>query len=113
MKVVFISGPYRDSNEWLVEQNIRQAEALALSAWGIGVAVHCPHKNTARFGGALPDEVWLKGDLEILRRCDAVLCTPDWRRSSGATAEVALAKSLGIPVVETVEELSSCLKSQK
>ena len=113
MRVVFISGPYRNSSEWRVEQNIRQAEKLALAAWELGVAVHCPHKNTARLGGALPDEVWLKGDLEVLSRCDAVLCTSDWRQSVGATAEVELARQLGLPVFEAIEELNAWLLSQK
>ncbi len=39
----------------------------------VGMAL-CPHKNTAGFGG-LPgcsDDMWLQGDLELLRRCDAV-----------------------------------------
>ena len=113
MRVVFISGPYRDTSEYRVEQNIRQAEKLALAAWELGAAVHCPHKNTSRFGGALPDDVWLRGDLEILARCDAVLCTPDWRRSVGATAEVDLAKRIGLQVFESIEELRTWLSSQK
>ncbi|MBX3405250.1 MAG: DUF4406 domain-containing protein [Phycisphaeraceae bacterium] len=110
MKVVFITGPYRDKSEWQVELNIRAAEALALEVWKLGAAAHCPHKNTSRFGGAQPDKVWLDGDLEIMRRCDAVVCTADWRRSEGATAEVATARGLGIPVFESVEGLAQWLK---
>ena len=113
MKVVFISGPYRSDSEWQIELNIRSAEELALSVWASGAAAHCPHKNTARFGGAQADEVWLNGDLEILRRCDAVICTADWKRSTGATAEVMEARRLGIPVFETIEEFRAWLRSQK
>jgi hypothetical protein len=109
MKVVYIVGPYRANREYHVMQNIRRAEDLAIQVWRSGAACICPHKNTAFFGGAADDSVWLEGDLEIMRRCDALLCTADWQASEGATGEVRLARSLGIPVFETFEELRSWL----
>jgi hypothetical protein len=104
MKLVYIAGPYRAATEWEIVQNIRRAEALALRVWQAGAACICPHKNTAFFGGAADVEVWLAGDLEMLRRCDAVICTSDWQLSIGATNEVAFARQLGMPVFETFEE---------
>jgi hypothetical protein len=56
-------------------------------------------------GGAADDSLWLEGDLEMMRRCDAVICTDDWQRSEGARNEVGEAKRLGIPVFETVAQL--------
>lgn len=111
MKVVYIAGPYRAASEWQVLENIRRAESLALEAWKLGAAVICPHKNTAFFGGAAPDETWLKGDLEILGRCDAILCVPGWEQSVGAKGEVQLARSLGLPVFQLISELQSWLRS--
>lgn len=105
MIVVYIAGPFRGPNSWEIECNIRRAEELALSAWRAGFAVICPHTNTRFFQGAGPDAIWLEGDLEILRRCDAVLLTTDWQRSSGARAEVECANSNGIPVFETLADL--------
>jgi hypothetical protein len=105
MKVIYLAGPYRGATEWDVVQNIRRAEALALEVWKLGAACICPHKNTALLGGAAPDELWLQGDLELLRRCDAVICTADWSRSAGAINEVALARETGLPVFETIDEL--------
>lgn len=105
MRVVYIAGPFRGPNAWEIEQNIRRAEALALEVWRAGFAALCPHTNTRFFQGAAPDEVWLAGDLELLGRCDAVLLTLDWQRSSGARAEVDYAKTRGIPVFETLAEL--------
>lgn len=90
MKLIYIAGPYRAKSEWLVAQNIRRAEALALEVWKLGAAAICPHKNSALMGGAVPDEFFLAGDLEILKRCDAVVCTPDWRTSLGACDELIL-----------------------
>lgn len=105
MKVVYVAGPFRGPNHWEVEQNVRRAEELALLAWREGFAVLCPHTNTRFFDGAAEDRVWLEGDLEMLRRCDAVLMVPGWERSRGATAERAEAIKCEIPVFEDVLSL--------
>jgi hypothetical protein len=100
MKLAYVAGPYRASTESGVVQNIRNAEAVAVELWKKGYAVICPHKNTALFGGLAPDEVWLKGDLVMMERCDLVVLVPGWHTSSGTRAEVARAKELGIPMYE-------------
>lgn len=105
MKVVYIAGPFRASNSWDMEQNIRRAEEIALRVWRLGLAVICPHANTRFFQGAAEDRVWLDGDLELLRRSDAVLLVSGWENSSGTRQEVAAAKALGIPVFHSVTEL--------
>lgn len=99
MKVIYVAGPFRGKDSWEMENNIRRAEAIALEVWRAGAAAICPHANTRFFQGTAPDSVWLDGDLDILRRCDAVLMTPDWERSAGARAERDLALKLGIPVL--------------
>jgi nucleoside 2-deoxyribosyltransferase len=98
MTVIYIAGPFRAANAWLVEQNIRRAEELALAVWRMGAAVICPHTNTRFFNGAAEDRIWLEGDLELLRRSDAVLVTPQWTGSSGTKAEIEYAMTHGIPV---------------
>lgn len=105
MKVIYIAGPFRAVNDWDRENNIRRAETLALEVWRAGYAALCPHCNTRFFDGAAPDHVWLEGDLEMLRRCDAVLVTPDWKKSTGAKAEVDAAIAEGIAVYQTLEDL--------
>lgn len=105
MKVIYIAGPFRGKNHWEIEQNIRRAEALALAVWRAGFAALCPHCNTRFFDGAARDEVWLQGDLEMLRRCDAVLMTPDWEKSTGAKAEKEAAIAEGIAVYHTLTDL--------
>lgn len=106
MKVVYIAGPFRGPNAWEIEQNIRRAETLALEAWRCGVAVICPHTNTRFFQGAADDHIWLDGDLEILRRCDAILMTDDWQRSSGARAEHDEALRCGIVPLYSIADLT-------
>jgi Domain of unknown function (DUF4406) len=112
-KVVYIAGPYRAPTEWGVYQNIRKAEEAAIELWHMGAAVICPHKNTAFFGGAAHDDVWLEGDRAILRRCDAVYCIEGWENSTGAKCEIELATQLGIPIFYTKEEFQEWLSSQE
>lgn len=111
MKVIYIAGPFRGKDHWEIEQNIRVAETLALEVWRLGAACVCPHTNTRLFQGAAPDEVWLNGDLEILRRCDAVLLTPDWERSSGARAEADFALENGIPIFVLLSDIKCFLRA--
>ena len=107
-KVIYVAGPYRDPRgEWHVRENIRSAEKVAMEIWQRGGVALCPHKNTAFFGG-LPgtdDDTWLQGDLELLRRCDALMVAPKWRASSGALAEVTFARQHKILVLYNYQEL--------
>ncbi len=100
MKVVYVAGPYRSTCEWQLEEFLRHAEDESLKLWKKGWAVICPHKNTAHFGGALniPNSVWLDGDLEILKRCDAIYMLKGWEGSEGAKGELSLAENINIPV---------------
>jgi len=100
MQVAFICGPYRAGSVRGIVENIRRAEKYALKYWSLGYAVFCPHMNTALFDGAEPDEVWLNGGLEFLRRSDVVVCIPGWENSEGSIAEVRLARALGKKIIE-------------
>lgn len=109
MRVVYIAGPFRGPSSWDIEENIRRAERLALEVWRSGAAALCPHTNTRFFQGAADDAVWLDGDLELLARCDALITTDDWHRSSGARAEVDFAAKRNIPIFCSIETLRSWL----
>ena len=98
MKVVYIAGRFRGPDAWQRELNIRRAEEAALWVWSIGLVALCPHTNTRFFDGALPDHVWLDGDIELLKRCDAILMVNGWQDSTGACAEKVVAEQLGLPV---------------
>lgn len=113
MKLVYVAGPFRGPNNWEIEENIRRAERLALEVWRSGAACLCPHTNTRFFQGAADDAVWLDGDLEMLARCDAILMTEDWKRSSGARAEEAFAHEKQIPVFYTLADLQNWLAREK
>jgi len=94
MKIVYIIGPYRAKTIYGIVQNIGRAERVALKYWKKGYAVICPHKNTALLDGYLLDDVWLKGDWEIIKRSDIIVVMKNWRRSEGSKVEVELAKKL-------------------
>lgn len=121
MKVIYIAGPFRSINEatgksdaWGVQQNVMKAMTLALEVWKLGHAALCPHSNAMFFQDAhgCEDRVWLEGDLELLRRCDGVLLIDNWARSSGARAEKAYAKSIGLPVFMELRDLKDWLRDQ-
>jgi len=100
VKVIYIAGCYRDPRgEFYVRMNIREAEQAALFVWKNGGVALCPHKNTSGFGGAfgIQDTTWLEGDLELLRRCDAIWAIPNYVDSQGAQKELEFAWGKGIP----------------
>lgn len=113
MKVVFIRGPFRAANAWLVEQNIRRAEHLAFEVARLGVMPLCPHTNTRFFDGTLTEQFWLEGTKELLRRCDAVVSAPGWESSTGSIGEGEDAERLGIPVFDSIYELAVWLRRKQ
>lgn len=98
MKVIYISGAYRADNESDVFENIMRARAVAQGLWRAGWAVICPHTNTIFMGSMLSDSSFLEGDLELLKRCDAIYMLEDWEYSKGATIELAKARELGLDI---------------
>lgn len=111
MKVIYIAGKFRGANAWEVEQNIREAEAMAFNVANLGASFICPHTNTRFFDGTINDEFWLDATMELLRRCDAVMLVDNWQDSRGAQAEVAEAQRLQMPVFDYLPELAKFLDS--
>lgn len=112
-KVIYVAGPFRGKNHFEIHQNICAAERLALLVWQYGAVALCPHLNTAHFQGALPDEAWLDGDLELLKRCDAVLVVPFWQDSKGTCREIEFAKQHNIPVFYALTELADWMSDSE
>jgi len=106
MKVVYVAGPYRGKDNWEIEQNVRRAEEVALRIWRTGQAVAlCPHCETRFFQGAAPDDIWIAGTLELLRRCDAIFLLPGWITSVGARGEQQEALRRHIHAFERFDDL--------
>lgn len=107
----YIAGPISKGD---LTHNIEQATAAYVRLMKEGYAPFCPHLTVYLGGPArapqpeiLPNgtkhEDWYDSDLPWVAVADAVLRLPG--ESVGADKEVALAKELGIPVYESIEEL--------
>jgi len=97
--VIYVAGRYRGENAYEIHENILHAERASLDLWKEGYVPITPHKLTEHFQGVLPDEVWLNGCLELLKRCDAIFLLRGWQQSKGSVAEYELAKELGLEVI--------------
>jgi hypothetical protein len=95
-KVVFICGPYTGESIFEVTANIERARTYAVKYWQLGYTVICPHLNTQFFDilTDIPEEAFLQGCLELVRRCDILVAIDGWLSSPGARQEIDLAISL-------------------
>ena len=107
--VVYIAAPYSAANAWWREANIRHAEWLALQVWQKGAVGLCVHTMCRFYQGLLPEDTWLRGDLALIERCDAMLMGVGWEESAGSQAERSHAHTRGIPVFETLTDLETWL----
>jgi nucleoside 2-deoxyribosyltransferase len=104
MMVVYVAGPYRGKTVEERDGNIIRAGLVAVKVWESGAVAFCPHLNAALFDGILPEERFLAGGLEMVRRCDALVLVAGWQGSAGTLAEIELANRLGKPVFRTMAE---------
>lgn len=98
MKLVYIAGPLDAPTAWEREQNIRNAEAVQVALLRMGANVYCPHTQDRFLHGVLPEDEFLHRDLQIIRRCDAVVMLPRSEKSQGAKVERRFAEKVGLRV---------------
>ncbi len=91
--------------------NVNKARKVARKVWLSGFTAICPHLNTDFEDNLLiPHEEYLKGDLEILIRCNVILMLENWENSKGARQEHDEAHAIGIPILYSVESLEAWYK---
>jgi hypothetical protein len=112
MKVIYIAGPYSAPNTWAREQNIRAAEAAGLQVILLGAMPLVPHTMTRFYFGAVPEATVIEGDLELLRRSDAVLFVGDWENSKGSMGELEEACRINLPRFFSIDQLFVWLRAQ-
>ncbi len=100
MKAIYIAGPYRAPSPWLLEQNVRRAEEMALQVAEAGACPVCPHTMTRFLHGTCDMDFWLRATMEMLRRCDGIILLPKWRLSEGSVGEFQWASRAGIPILD-------------
>lgn len=110
---VYVAGPYSHPARGVRIRNAWTAGALgALVAEagaypvvphlvGMHVAEHCDVQQSY--------EWWIEATRNDLLTCHAMILAPGWKTSRGALGEVDLAKWMGLPVFESIDELSAWL----
>jgi hypothetical protein len=99
MRIAYIAGPYRAATKEGIDANIERARDVAIKWWKRGYAAICPQANSAHMDGEVPDEVFLEGTMEMMRRADVVVMMDGWLDSKGAVAELIEARKLGKDVL--------------
>ena len=94
--LIYVAGPYRGD----VDANIAKARAAGIRLWEDNHVAITPHLNTAHFEKDcnIDDDDYIRGDLKILERCDAIVMLQGWEESAGATAEHNFATTHKIPI---------------
>lgn len=101
---IYVAGPYSAKDKHRVEVNVANAVACAENISRMGHTPFIPHLT--HFWHKLFDhdyEFWMQQDLQWLRLCDAVFRMPGV--SNGADREVAVARTIGIPVFYHYNEI--------
>jgi len=115
IKFLYVAGaitPYanRDpvSDYW---ENIDIGVDKAAELLDMGYIPYCPHFDYSLYrayrkrGKTLTKSAVYAYSMAWLRKCDAVLVVPKYRKSEGTKAEIAEAKRLGKPIFYNVEDL--------
>ena len=105
MEVAYVIGPYRNETAYGTKKNIQKAEQLAEELWRLGYAAFCPHSNSAFLSGLVPEQQFLEGGIEFLRRCDLAVTVEGWENSQGSLLEIKICKENNIPIFYSLEEL--------
>ena len=103
--LVYVAGPISHGGQATPEQvaaNIRHAGEVSKQLWGQGFAVITPHYNTAWHWviGGFDHATYMRGDLEMLRRCDAVVFLRGWASSAGCREERTCCEAIRLPIYD-------------
>lgn len=116
MRVVYIAGPYagptHDGKSYYeISRNILEAREWAKRVIEAGAFPFTPHLNSyhMELDVGRSADWWREADLEILRRCDAILLIPGWQESKGAKMEYEFALANHIPLLYSIDVLEGWL----
>lgn len=63
-----------------------------------GLTILSPHEKPGEGDPHKPYEQYLREDIELLAKCQALILLPGWPRSTGARMELEIALSLKLPI---------------
>lgn len=109
---IYVAGAYSSDNVIGVLNNINIGIRLSTILLLKGFSPFCPWLDfqfhlSLRENEKLNVEDYYKYSIDWLKVSDALLLVPGWENSKGTLKEIKVAKSLLIPVFETVEELEN------
>jgi hypothetical protein len=96
--IIYCAGPFRAETQWDIAENIRDMERIAYQVCLAGAFPLCPHTNTQHFHGSFTDGFFLRGTMELLRRCDGVVFHQGWKSSKGSRWEHVEAEKRKMPI---------------
>lgn len=106
--VIYVSGAYMGNDGGKnINKNILFARDCAIDLWERGYTVICPHLNTQYFERdcKCSYDDYLEGDIEIVKRCDAVFVLHNYIDSKGAQKEIEVAKENNLPIFYKIEDI--------
>ena len=114
MKIAYVAGPY---NAPTPAEHREKIEAAGDVAYTIARTIGgwwpvCVHTMARDWFGFVPEPKAIQGDIELLKRCDAVVLTIGWQHSKGTRKEIVAAKEAGIPVYRYPEALCNSVDPQ-
>jgi hypothetical protein len=102
--LIYLATPYSDESAAVREERFQVVNRAAAVLMARGLPVYSPisHGHPISLAGELPLgwDFWGAQCRAILAACEKliVLKVPGWESSKGVTAEMALARELGLPV---------------
>lgn len=109
--MIYLASPYYHEDPEVMHQRYLQVLEAAAMMLRAGHIVYSPivHNHPIAQAYALPRDFdfWMRIDLDILRRCDAlwVLMMEGWDRSKGVSAEKHFAEECNIKTIHISPEL--------
>lgn len=105
--LIYIAAPYINDNVAVIVENIHRAKTAGQEIMRRGHYVICPHTMTALWnvGTDLVQADFIRQDLVLLEKCDAICLLPGWEKSDGAKHEYDVAKSLNMTTFFGVEDI--------
>jgi hypothetical protein len=114
--LIYVSGKISAPTREEVLANIDAAAKVAGEWMKAGHSVICPHTNSGGIvdaGYEFTHAEWMKADLTMIARCDAMVMVDGWTGSKGAKEEYNYAHELGIPILPALPVLPLHITEQR
>ena len=100
---VYLSGPITAADS---DDNVAAGVRVFFDCVARGIPAYSPHLS-----GAFPSNIswahWLKYDCAVIDHCTHVLMLPRWETSTDARIERDYARTIGTPVITSLDELEA------